>query len=244
VAGVGIAVLLWVLGELRVHPPRIVLYALLILSGVLIVAPLVVIWLQHHRGDAPLVSEDHRKDLQAIAEHLREGVRHTHTADYLAPGNERVNHAIAFSEHFPEIAGDVARWNGLVEAREAARRALGDWVAARLLSAGITGVGRGVVDLIVHEAEAPEPHFSVEKATSEVRIGGRNTFAFSLAPAPNRAEMIVALQDLFDEIASQPELARVVAAKEEMESVQIPLIDGLELVRDKTAIGGRCKLCE
>lgn len=51
VAGVGIPVLLWVLGELKVHPPKIVLYALLILSVALIVGPWLLIWL-HRRQPA------------------------------------------------------------------------------------------------------------------------------------------------------------------------------------------------
>ena len=49
VAGVGVPVLLWVLGELEVHPPKIVLYALLVLSAVMIVGPWLVIGRHHWR---------------------------------------------------------------------------------------------------------------------------------------------------------------------------------------------------
>jgi hypothetical protein len=51
-SGIGLAVLLWVFGELKVHPPRIVLYALLAISTVLIVGPWIAIWRHHRRHPA------------------------------------------------------------------------------------------------------------------------------------------------------------------------------------------------
>ncbi len=53
-AGVGIPILLWALGELSVHPPKIVVYALLALAVLLIVGPWVMIGIQRmRRGNEP-----------------------------------------------------------------------------------------------------------------------------------------------------------------------------------------------
>jgi len=189
------------------------------------------------------VSDEHRKDLQAIAEHLLEGVKPTDIASFLADGDERVNLAIAFTEHFPKVSQRVIDWGRLIEAREAGRQVLRDWVAEQLSEAGVTGVASGVPGYIAREAEFPEPRFSVDEQTSEVRIGGSVTLAFSLAPASDRKEKVAALRELFHRVTAQPAHARISKARLEMKSIQIPLIEDLELVRDKTVIRGRCKLC-
>lgn len=47
--GCGIAVLLWVLGELKVHPPKVVLYLLLVVAVMLIVGPWIVLRVRRRR---------------------------------------------------------------------------------------------------------------------------------------------------------------------------------------------------
>src|ERR1035441_7896345 len=77
---------------------------------------------------------------------------------------------------------------------------------------------------------------------AEVRIGGGNTLAFSLAPALDRKEKVAALRELFHRVTAQPAHARISKARLEMKSIQIPLIEDLELVRDKTVIRGRMNI--
>jgi hypothetical protein len=52
--GCGIAVLLWVLGELKVHPPKVVLYLLLVVAVMLIVGPWIILRVRRgrHRPNA------------------------------------------------------------------------------------------------------------------------------------------------------------------------------------------------
>lgn len=66
--------------------------------------------------------------------------------------------------------------------------------------------------------------------------------AFSLAPALDRKEKVAALRELFHRVTAQPAHARISKARLEMKSIQIPLIEDLELVRDKTVIRGRMNI--
>lgn len=187
------------------------------------------------------VSDAHRKELQAIAVHLLEGVKHTGPAYYLPPGTEKVNLAWAFNEHFSEIEKEVIRWNALIETLAGAEGALRDWIENQLSEAGIGG--GPTAHFIAREAQSAEPHFEMDKAAGEIRIGGADKFVFSFVGSENREGKEAALQSIFDRARNQPERARIDLVRLEMRTAQRSLIEALELVRDKAVIRGRCQLC-
>lgn len=187
------------------------------------------------------VSDHHRKELQAIAEQLLEGVKHTQTAYHLSHGAERVNIALAFNEHFPEIEQGVARWNLLVAALAETERALRDWVEGQLSAIGITG--GPTANFIAREAQSANPHFEVDETASEVRVGVTERFVLNLSGVQERAAKEAALREIFDRATKQPERARIDLTRAQMRTPQRELIEALELVRDKVVIRGRCQLC-
>ena len=122
--GVGIPVLLWVLGELKVHPPRIVLYLLLVLSVVLIVVPWLVIW--RHRRHAPPATQRESTAVEPPAAQATAGPRnaswnallrrafHEHKGrrsviEALSPA-ERERILRESGEPYPALTPDCRKW--------------------------------------------------------------------------------------------------------------------------------------
>lgn len=192
-------------------------------------------------GELP-VPDEHRRELQAIASRLLEGVKHTETAQYLPADRERVNVAKAFNQHFPRIAQQVRDWNGLVTRLATEQDALRDWIENQLVEAGLGGGPTAY--FLAREAQSDEPHFVVNNGAGEIQIGGsRDRFVFSLVGWEDREAKEVELQRIFDHATTRPERARIDIARHEMRTAQRSLIDALELVRDKAVIRGRCQLC-
>lgn len=193
------------------------------------------------------VPPQHRDDLQEVARNLLKGVTKGAVASYQPPGEEanRPNIPVSFVAHFPEIVPALEHWKGVVEAREAARRALRDWVDGQLPDAGFTGSFPAVVAYFVaHEAESPEPQIEMgdDPDAMAFRVGG---MAFRLIGAQDRAKNETVLRDLLDRTTKQPERADASKAGSRLKEAQKALIEKLEGIRDLVDIpkGGGCALC-
>lgn len=193
------------------------------------------------------IPPEHRDDLQEIARNLLKGVTKGAVASYRPPGEEadRPNIPISFTEHFPEIVLALEHWKGVVEAREAARRALLDWVHGQLPDAGFTGPSSPVAYFVAYEAESPEPRIEMQETAPDAMAFTVAGMTFRLNGVQDRAKKEAALRDLLDRTTKLPERAHALTAGSELEEAQKALIEKLEGIRDLVDIPKErgCALC-
>jgi hypothetical protein len=147
-AGLGIPLLLWVLGELKVHASKPVLFCLLALAVLLVVGPwIVVIWRRGRFALKPrrdvrqmdaetvkgTISDKHRDELRKSLACLRSAVQNEAPCTY----GDTDGDAESLRSHCSWLAQDLEDWDAAVKRRDTAAAILLDHMEAAASTAGL-----------------------------------------------------------------------------------------------------------
>jgi hypothetical protein len=188
----------------------------------------------------PTVSDPHRDQLQSIAEGIERYIHLDRKVRYHPPGQDgAMPVALSFRAHFPRIVRMLDQWDELMPQLDGARQALEDWIQTEAEAQAITY--HGPLPYVLRNLIEHNGTLSWRHEESFLWLGGHAVL--QAGQGVDLPALKKPVEDLLISAALSDPSKALLDVVLLVEDARGQILTGLQDIRAKHVIRGRCELC-